>query len=183
MDTRNPDGYAVGYHSSDETHVHVALNRDELFDVALYNLDDDGGKALAESRRALDGIVKRANVGLAVETVRPAIEATVAKLRALDADDGEAQALADFIDRDIDGAPLSPAERQGSQSDDGSAEVYMVTTDGSTTPSVHYTRESVLRQFDPEDRPSVIGALDTADAGAVGDLGDDYAVRKVSVFG
>lgn len=62
--------YELGYHSSDIEHPHVAFvvdgQREELFDVALYSMDDGNAQdgAYIESKEALDLLIARANAAI-----------------------------------------------------------------------------------------------------------------------
>ena len=62
--------YAVGWHSSDENYCHVQVENarqgypEDIFDVSLYSLDDDGGVARDQSEQALRNLVELANLGL-----------------------------------------------------------------------------------------------------------------------
>lgn len=60
--------YEIGWHSSDLHCCHVALvdgeSRDEIFDVALYQLDNDQDAARLESLSKLEELIAAANLAL-----------------------------------------------------------------------------------------------------------------------
>lgn len=124
---RNTPGYAWGFHGTDASYAHIALDGDDLFDVSIYpgKTPDDPGVTgeergwYAASLGALDQIVRHANIGRAL-TASNALDLATAIREVSGVGEGEGIDRDRVVELACDLAWILSEVGQGMADDDGS---------------------------------------------------------------